>query len=94
MTGAICCRELVGTRGQGPAKDWQLIEPKALLDEWKKQVLVSRKREIRRFLYPMPPITMLLQTAWIPLKNLLPNGMRPSSSPYPVYPAVLLLRTT
>jgi Transcriptional regulator, AbiEi antitoxin, Type IV TA system len=44
--------EWLASRGQGPAKERQLVEPKALLDEWKKQVIASRKPEIRRFFVP------------------------------------------
>lgn len=40
------------SRGQGPSKERRLIEPAALLDEWKKQVLAGPKLLVRRYYVP------------------------------------------
>ncbi len=42
----------LSTRGQGPAKERQVTDPRALLDEWKKQVLAGPKLSIRRYYVP------------------------------------------
>lgn len=39
----------LGSRGQGPSKERRLVEPAALLDEWKKQVLAGPKLSVRRY---------------------------------------------
>ena len=40
------------SRGQGPSKERQLIQPAVLLDEWKKQIAASPKPVIRRYYVP------------------------------------------
>jgi hypothetical protein len=42
----------LSTRGQGPAKERQVAEPTAFLDEWKKQVLAGPKLSMRRYYVP------------------------------------------
>jgi hypothetical protein len=37
------------SRGLGPSKERRLIEPTALLDEWKKQILAGPKLSVRRY---------------------------------------------
>jgi hypothetical protein len=42
----------LNSRGQGPSKERRLAEPRALLDEWKKQVLAARELPSRRYYVP------------------------------------------
>jgi len=44
--------EWLAARGQGPSKERQLIAPRALLDEWKKQILAGMKPKVRRYYVP------------------------------------------
>ncbi len=44
--------EWLGARGQGPSKERQLIAPRALLDEWKRQILAGMKPKVRRYYVP------------------------------------------
>lgn len=44
--------EWLTSRGQGPSKERQLTEPKALLNEWKKQVRAGAKPTVRRYYVP------------------------------------------
>jgi hypothetical protein len=41
--------EWIDSKGQGPSKERRLVQPGALLDEWKKQVLASRPTLARRY---------------------------------------------
>jgi len=49
----------VKSRGQGPTKERQLIEPAALLDTWAKQVAASRPPKLRRYFVPAAKAEML-----------------------------------
>lgn len=42
----------LNSRGQGPSKERQLVEPGALLDEWSRQVLADRPLLYRRYYVP------------------------------------------
>jgi hypothetical protein len=44
--------EWLTARGQGPSKERQIVAPRPLLDEWKKQVPAGPKPKIRRFYVP------------------------------------------
>ncbi|PJG53785.1 hypothetical protein CVM73_18875 [Bradyrhizobium forestalis] len=44
--------EWLAARGQDPSKERQLTAPRALLDEWKKQVLAGIKPKTRRYYVP------------------------------------------
>ena len=45
--------EWISARGQGPSKERRLAEPRALLDEWRKQVVAaSRRLSYRRYYVP------------------------------------------
>jgi DNA-binding MarR family transcriptional regulator len=45
-------REWVSTRGTGPRKERKLLQPTALLDAWKKQIIDAPKPQLRRFFVP------------------------------------------
>lgn len=49
----------VTSRGQGPSKERHLSAPDALLDEWKKQVLVARQPPTRRYYVPATNVNEL-----------------------------------
>lgn len=53
--------EWLGTRGQGPSKKRRLMEPSALLNEWRKQILnFSRGPNYRRYYVPgLKPETII-----------------------------------
>ena len=42
----------LSSRGKGPSKERQLVEPGALLDEWGKQILAARQLPYRRYYVP------------------------------------------